>query len=133
MTSVRTNRPLTYLLLFGLLTLSVHGPAVQAGLIGTETVVYGGQAQQARDRVQAMLERDEVRQQLLARGVDAAQVQARLDALSERELRQLAAHADELPAGGDALGLAVFVFLVLLLTDILGYTDIFPFVKKTAR
>jgi hypothetical protein len=132
MTSTR-NRPLTYLVLFSLIALSVHGPAVQAGLIGTEAIVHAGQAQQTRDRLQTTLERDEVRQQLLARGVDAAQVQARLDALSERELRQLAAHVDELPAGGDALGLAVFVFLVLLFTDIAGYTDIFPFVKKPAR
>ena len=133
MTSLRSNRPLSFIVLFGFLALSVHGPAVQAGLIGTETIVRADQAQAARDRVQTMLERDEVRQQLLARGVDAAQVQARLDALSEPELQQLATHIDELPAGGDALGLAVFVFLVLLLTDILGYTDIFPFVKKTAR
>ena len=133
MTSIRSNRLLTYLVLFSLIALSIHGPAAQAGLIGTEAIVHAGQAQQARDRVQAMFERDEVRQQLLARGVDADQVQARLNALSEKELQQLAAHADELPAGGDALGLAVFVFLVLLLTDILGYTDIFPFVKKPAR
>jgi hypothetical protein len=132
MTSLHRNRPLTYLILFGFLTLGVHAP-VHAGLIGTEAIVHAGQAQTARDRVQVLLERDEVRQQLLARGVDAAQVQARLDALSESELQQLAAQVDQLPAGGDALGLAVFVFLVLLLTDILGYTDIFPFVKKPAR
>jgi hypothetical protein len=45
-------------------------------------------------------------------------------------VRTLAAKIDELPAGGDALGLLVFVFIVLLITDILGFTDIFPFVKK---
>jgi UPF0716 family protein affecting phage T7 exclusion len=39
-----------------------------------------------------------------------------------------------MPAGGDALGVvvgaAVLIFLILLVTDILGLTDIFPFVKK---
>jgi hypothetical protein len=133
MISARTNRLLTYPVLFGFLALCLHGPAVQAGLIGTEAIVHAAQTQQARERVQTLLDREEVKQQLLARGVDATQVQARLDALTESELQQLATHADQLPAGGDALGLAVFVFLVLLLTDILGYTDIFPFVKKPAR
>jgi hypothetical protein len=40
---------------------------------------------------------------------------------------------DKLPAGGDGLGIlvgaALIVFLVLLFTDIAGYTDVFPFVK----
>jgi hypothetical protein len=35
-----------------------------------------------------------------------------------------------LPAGGvDLLGAVLIVFLVLLLTDILGYTKVFPFTR----
>jgi hypothetical protein len=41
---------------------------------------------------------------------------------------------DQLPAGGDAVGVLIgaslFVFIVLLITDILGFTDVFPFVKS---
>jgi hypothetical protein len=38
---------------------------------------------------------------------------------------------DALPAGGDALGVALIVFLVLLFTDIMGYTKIFPFTRSS--
>lgn len=79
-----------------------------------------------------MLVRDDVAAALQRYGVDAAQARARVAVLSDAEVLQLGGRMDQLPAGGDVLGVAVFVFLVLLLTDILGYTDIFPFVKKTA-
>ena len=46
----------------------------------------------------------------------------------------MADQIERLPAGGSAIGViigaALIVFLVLLATDILGYTDVFPFVKK---
>jgi hypothetical protein len=83
-----------------------------------------------RARIAAALEREEVRAQLAVHGVSQAQAQARVAALTDAEAAQLAGAVDALPAGGiDILGLALVVFLVLLLTDILGYTKIFPFTK----
>ncbi len=115
---------------------SVHVPMAQAALVGTgEVVAAAGQVQaadEARQRLTALLARDDVAAALQRHGVDAEQARSRVDGLSDAEVQQLAGQLDELPAGGDVLGIAVFVFLVLLLTDILGYTDIFPFVKKTA-
>jgi hypothetical protein len=67
-------------------------------------------------------------------GVDPSQVEARLAALSPAELAQLSARIDQMPAGGDGIGAVVvailIVFLVLLITDLAGLTDVFPFVKK---
>ena len=44
---------------------------------------------------------------------------------------------EKLPTGGDVLVTivfaALFVFVVLLIKDIVGYTDIFPFVKKNVK
>jgi hypothetical protein len=37
---------------------------------------------------------------------------------------------DEMPAGGSIVGAAVLIFLVLLVTDIVGWTDVYPFVNK---
>ncbi len=83
-----------------------------------------------RDRIAAVLEREEVRAQLAARGVSREQAQARVAALSDAEAAELAARIDEVPAGGvGIIGAALIVFLVLLLTDILGYTKIFPFTR----
>ena len=87
------------------------------------------------DRAQLLgvLERAEVQSQLLAHGVSVEQAKARVAALSDAEAAQLAAQLDSLPAGGDPLGAvisaALIVFLVLLLTDILGFTKVFPFTK----
>ena len=83
-----------------------------------------------RARIAAALEREDVRARLAAHGVSPAQAQARVAALTDAEAAELAGAVDALPAGGiDVLGVALVVFLVLLLTDILGYTKIFPFTK----
>ena len=86
-----------------------------------------------RDGLLRVLERADVQQQLQAHGVTVEQAKARVAALSDAEAAQLAAQIDSLPAGGDGVGAlitaALIVFLVLLLTDILGFTKIFPFTK----
>lgn len=128
----RLGKPVAHLVVFGLLVLGIQLPA-QAAIIGTEAVVRAEQAQQDRARLETLLNREEVKQRLLGHGVQPAEVKARLDALSDAEVRQLAQKFDQLPAGGNALGVLVFLFVLLLITDILGLTDIFPFVKKPAR
>ena len=84
-----------------------------------------------------MLDRADLQARLAAYGVKAADVKARVAALSDDEAAQLAAQIDNAPAGGDAagalIGAALIVFLVLLLTDILGYTHVFPFTKSMRR
>jgi len=63
--------------------------------------------------------------------VKPADVQARVDALSDQEVTQLAGQLETLPAGGDGLvGALVFIFIVLLITDLLGLTRIFPFSSR---
>ncbi len=109
---------------------SLAMPAAQAALIGTEAVVAQSAADAQRDELKALLARDEVRAQLEEWGVDAADALARVDRLSPAEVEQMHARMEELPAGGDAIGALVFVFLVLLFTDILGFTDVFPFVNS---
>jgi hypothetical protein len=98
-----------------------------AGIVSTDTVVAGAE----RERLTSLLERGEVRARLEALGVDPAKARQRVAALSDAEAAQLAAQLDELPAGGiDILGAAVLIFLVLLFTDMMGYTKIFPFTRS---
>ena len=129
----RLTRPVSHLVMFALLMLSLPLPAAHAGMIGTEAVVNAAQAQQDRERLRQVLNRDDVKAQLIARGVDPSQVQARVDSLTDQELQSLSGKIDQLPAGGDALDLLVLIFIVLLITDILGFTNIFPFVKHPQR
>jgi hypothetical protein len=82
--------------------------------------------------MRAILDREDVRRQLQRWGVDPAEAQARVDSLDEAERARLAERIDNLPAGSGALEVvvvsALIIFLVLLFTDIAGYTDVFPFV-----
>jgi hypothetical protein len=91
-------------------------------------------AQNAREYLNSLLAREDVRNGLVSHGIDPVEAKNRLDSLTDEEATRVADQLQALPAGGDgfftALLILVFiVFLVLLITDIAGYTDIFPFVK----
>ena len=124
------------------LTLLAGGitPAVaqtaQTGMIGTDTLVSELRADQQRSEVQAFLGRDDVREQLTDWGVDPAEAEQRVASMTDREVADLHQQIEDLPAGaglGTVVGAAVFVFVVLLVTDILGFTDVFPFVTRTVQ
>ena len=125
----RLTKPVSHLVVLSLLALNLYLPAAHAGMIGTEAVVNAAQAQQNRERLHNAFSRDDVQAQLLARGVDPAQVQARMDSLTDEEVQTLASNMDQLPAGGSVVGALVLIFLVLLVTDLLGLTNVYPFVK----
>jgi hypothetical protein len=126
----RLTKPVSHLVVLSLLALNLYLPAAHARMIGTEAMVNAAQAQQNRERLHSALSRDDVQAQLLARGVDPAQVQARVDSLTDQEMQALATNMDQLPAGGDGVvGALVLIFVILLITDLLGLTNIFPFVK----
>jgi hypothetical protein len=85
-------------------------------------------------RVLTVLERSDVQAALQAHGVRSADVKARMAAMTDDEVAQLAGQIDSLPAGGsDALTIILVVFIVLLITDLLGLTHIFPFTSKSAK
>ena len=116
------GKPLCFLLLtsFVLLDLSAH--SAKAGLIGTERIINTQAADDARTRVTAFLERDEVRQAMVNQGISPAEARSRVAALTDEEVMRVA-------GAGAIVGAAVFVFLVLLATDILGLTKVFPFTR----
>lgn len=128
----RIARRVSTLLIVTFTCLGLQTPAL-AGMVGTGTVLSQEQAASERAQVLAALERQEVQQGLVKLGVDPQAARDRVLALSDSEVHQMAGKLGQLPAGGDALGVAVFIFVLLLVTDILGYTNVFPFVKKTAR
>jgi hypothetical protein len=111
------------------LSLNLAMPTAHAGMIGTDTVVQQEQLDIQRSELKEFLARDDIRDQLIAWGVNPADAASRVDSLNAQEVQTMSQRMRELPAGGDVLGAVVFVFLVLLVTDILGYTDIFPFVQ----
>lgn len=115
------------ILMVSMLSLSLWAPSAQAGMVSSEQVVASQAAQLDRDHVKAFFKRQDVRDQLQARGVDADVALARVDAMTDQEVATINGKIDSLPAGGDIIGAVVFVFIVLLITDILGLTKVFPF------
>jgi hypothetical protein len=106
--------------------LNLGSPVVaEAGLIGTLQAVEAGTRSGDLAAVNAALAREQVRGQLLALGVDPSQVEARVAALTDGELRALAGKVSEAPAGGDALAVIGVVFLVLLILEAVGVIDVF--------
>lgn len=108
---------------------SLIAPTVQAKMIGTAVVVEQEQVELQRSELKRLLARDDIKNQLVAWGVDPRDAQDRVDSLNAQEVELMSQRMEELPAGGGVLGAVVFVFLVLLVTDILGFTNIFPFVR----
>jgi hypothetical protein len=105
---------------------------VQAAMISTEQVAESSitsQGNQDRTLIVAALSREDVQAALVARGIDPAQAQDRVAALTDEEASVVASQLDTAPAGG-IIGAIVLIFLVLLLTDILGFTKIFPFTRS---
>ena len=115
-----------------LLTGSIQ--TVQAAMISAEqvagkTLSVGGE--QDRARIVSALSREDVQAALVARGIDPIEAKGRVAALTDDEASLMASQLDTAVAGGNGIiGAIVLVFLVLLLTDILGFTKIFPFTRS---
>ena len=108
--------------------------SVQAAIISTEQVVTAAAAQQNRAKIAAAFERADVQAELQKMGINRDEAQARVAALTDAETASVAHQIDTLPAGGDGIvGALVFVFVLLLVTDILGLTKVFPFTRSARR
>jgi hypothetical protein len=105
-----------------------------AAMVSTAEILKQNQGNLDREHLRMLLDRSEVCAQLEAWGVNSEEAKARVDSLTDQEIAEITAQLDQMPAGGSAFGTLVFAaliaFLVLLVTDIAGYTDIFPFIKK---
>ena len=97
----------------------------RAELVTTLQAVEASTRAQDLAAVNATLARQEVRAKFEALGVEPAQVEARVAALTDSELRSLAGQMADMPAGADALVVIGVVFLVLLILEAVGVIDIF--------
>jgi len=123
-------------LAFHLLMLSGFYQSVSAAMIDTESVINVNRSQNPRDCLNNLLARKEIQAALIAQGIDPQEAQERIDNLSDDEIGKFVHEMDQIPAGDgffEAFIIVAFlIFLILLITDISGYTDVFPFVKKHA-
>ncbi len=135
MRQMRMTSPVISLLLI-MAMLFITGPAnlAHAKMIGTQSMVQSAQAENARADITAFLSREDVKTQLVDMGIAPDEAMSRAQNMSDAEAVAFADDLKNAPAGGSGLGVvvgaAVLVFLVLLATDILGFTKVFPFTKS---
>ena len=101
-------------------------PAAIARLIGTQEALQMTQREEQLTRINRILLRNEVQEQMVAYGVEPKDVKDRLAVLTDEELRQLANRLQDMPAGGDSiLAVVGIIFVVLIILELLGVTNIF--------
>jgi hypothetical protein len=116
--------------ILSMLTMGLPLQTAFASIVETDQAVSHELAGQDRARIIAFIDREDVLAQLQKEGVAAGDAKARVNALTDDEAHMIAGKLDQLPAGGDVLEVLLFVFIVLLVTDILGYTKVFPFTRS---
>jgi len=114
--------------------LTVPYQSVLAAMIETEaTLDITAAGQQARNQIKTILAREDAQAVLRAQGIDPLEAMARVDTLTDAEAQRIADQIEELPAGGGFIVTFLLVVgiivIILIITDALGYTNVFTFVR----
>ncbi len=129
----RTRSVMALTMAAAMLMASLPTTIALTAMVSTDQVIEVAASAEARARVTDFMAREDVRQDLRSLGIDPEEAARRAAALSDREIQQIAGRLEELPAGQDVvgavLGALLVVLLVLFITDLLGMTDVYPFVK----
>ncbi len=129
-------RVISQILIISMMCIGLPMPLAHAEMVSTQRAAEAGgapaaQGDDSRARVQELLTRADVREALQSHGITPDEAEARVAALSDDEVRILAERMNALPAGGDGiLGVLFAVIIILLVTDILGVTKVFPFTRS---
>lgn len=115
---------MTPVLIAGLVGSGYTG-TVNAAVISTQEALSAGARAQTETQVRESLAREDVRQAMQRLGVDPLDAEGRIASLSDAELLRLQGELDRLPAGGSALAVIGVVFIVLLILELVGVTNIF--------
>ncbi len=134
----RFQRVTASLTAFAMLFSSVGLP-VHAEIIDTDAAIQSESQDQkvvaaAKETIARTLDRSDLQLALAEKGVSVSDIQTRLNAMTDDEIVQLSRDIESAPAGaGDIIGAMVFIFVLLLVTDILGLTKVFPFTRSLRR
>jgi len=128
------RRPVACLVVMALIFFCTVFSPVQAALVTTNEIIKQSENDIAREKVNLFLERADVQQQMVAMGVNPDLAKIRVASLTDQEIMQLSDRIDQLPVGGGTLETILVIglvfFLVLVVLDIIGVTDIFSFINK---
>ena len=125
---------LSAFLVIMMVVLTAPYQSVLAAMVDTEaTLAITAEGQNARNTIKTILAREDARAFLTSQGIDPLEAIARVDSLTDAEARQIADQIEELPAGGGFfvtfLIVVGVIVIILAITDAMGYTNVFTFVR----
>jgi len=100
----------------------------QAALVTNQQIIYQTTQLENKQTLLNALQREEVQQQLASMGVSPEELEQRVNHMTPEEIAQLNQKMSDLPAGSGILGTLLVIFIVFVITDVIGATDIFPFI-----
>jgi hypothetical protein len=131
---IQKRKTITIFIIVTFIAFSIISAPARAAMVDTGEIFKQNQHDFSQKRINMFLERSEVHKHLVDWGINPDEAKARVDSLTDEEIENIASRMDQLPAGGDAvgaiIGAALIVFIILLVTDILGFTNVFSFVKS---
>ena len=102
--------------------------SAQAAMIGTDQIINQTDSSLTQEQLQQFLDQEAAQQQLLALGVSPDWIEDRVNKLTDRELARINQGIDKLNAGGSVGGVLLIIFIVFVITDVIGATNIFTFI-----
>lgn len=114
------------------LSITLFAQVSLAQMTSTEAILSPSMSVASHEKVSQFIAREDVAKTFEQMGVDSKMVEKRIALMSDEEISKISSQIDTLPAGGDfggIVGAVVFVFIVLLITDILGLTKVFGFTR----
>ena len=129
-----TKKAIIFFLIFSFMLFDFSIQTAKAEIIDSEAAFAIASHEESRARISAFLNRQDVQRAMVQHGVNPEEAQKRVSTLSDQEVEKVAREIEKLPAGGDGIGAivgaAVFIFVVLLITDLLGLTHVFSFINR---
>lgn len=120
------KRTLALILSISLTSITIGN--VQAAIISNDQIIHKTLQLNEKEALLQTINRADVQEQLLSMGVNTADLEVRINQMTHEEIAQLNQQMAELPAGAGALGVVVLIFIIFVITDVIGATDIFPFI-----
>ncbi len=97
--------------------------SANAGMVGTQKLLP-----QSLTQLDLQQARQSMQNQLVDLGVEPEMARSRIASLSDQQIADISSQLSDLPAGADAGGILLTIFIVFVITDVIGATDIFPFI-----
>jgi hypothetical protein len=99
-----------------------------AGVFSSDQVIANQQHQYNKQQVLSFVDNAEVQNKLIELGVSPDEAKQRIANMTEQELETLNNEINDMPAGG-IVGTIVTVLVVIAILDLMGITDVYPFIR----